>query len=119
MTSRFDTRLFAASMRAQRGQRSLREVALEIGTVSPSTLSRLERGAVPDIETFLRLCDWLQQPTRAFIQSDSRDLGVNETKDSSQLIERALHADGILAPQVIDAFLTIIKAVRIPQASHL
>jgi transcriptional regulator with XRE-family HTH domain len=38
---------------------SLREAAEEIGDVSPSTLSRIERGATPDIATLDRLMDWL------------------------------------------------------------
>jgi transcriptional regulator with XRE-family HTH domain len=38
---------------------SLREAAAEIGDVSPSTLSRIERGATPDLATLDRLLDWL------------------------------------------------------------
>jgi hypothetical protein len=58
MISWFDVPTFAASVRTRRGQRSLREASAEIGTVSPSTLSRIERSAVPDLETFLRLCQY-------------------------------------------------------------
>ncbi|MGD0165907.1 MAG: helix-turn-helix transcriptional regulator [Gaiellaceae bacterium] len=43
--------------RKQRGL-SLRDVAEEIG-VSPSTLSRVERGAAPDLATLNKLIDWL------------------------------------------------------------
>ncbi len=111
MKSWFDTRSFAASIRTRRDQRGLREVASEIGTVSPSTLSRIERDASPDIETFLHLCDWLHQPASTCIRSDLHDLAANEN-ESTQLIEQALRADGILAPHIIDAFLTLIKAVR-------
>jgi transcriptional regulator with XRE-family HTH domain len=42
----------------QRGDRGVREVAKEIGT-SPATLSRVERGHLPDLETFGRICRWL------------------------------------------------------------
>lgn len=38
--------------------RSLRDVARE-ADVSPATLSRIERGAAPDLETFRKLCLWL------------------------------------------------------------
>lgn len=112
-----ESRLFAANLRAQRGQRSLREIAAEIGGVSPSTLSRLERGAIPEIETFLRLCDWLQQPTSAFIRSDFSSHSALGPKDNIQRIERILYADGVLSPQVINAFVILMRAVRIPNAS--
>jgi transcriptional regulator with XRE-family HTH domain len=42
----------------QRGDRGVREVAKEIGT-SPATLSRVERGHLPDLETFAKICRWL------------------------------------------------------------
>jgi transcriptional regulator with XRE-family HTH domain len=73
MGSRFDTRRFAASVRTKRGERSLREAATDIGTISPSTLLRLEREEVPDMETFLRICDWLRMaPSELFIQKKPR-----------------------------------------------
>lgn len=37
---------------------SLREAAREIG-VAAATLSRIERGSLPDIETFRKICVWL------------------------------------------------------------
>lgn len=42
----------------RRGTRGVREVATEIG-VSPATLSRVERGFLPDVETFSKICGWL------------------------------------------------------------
>jgi transcriptional regulator with XRE-family HTH domain len=42
----------------KRGDKGVREVAKEIGT-SPSTLSRVERGHLPDLETFGKICRWL------------------------------------------------------------
>jgi transcriptional regulator with XRE-family HTH domain len=91
MTSWFDAPTFATYLRAKRGERNLREVFTEIGTASPSTLSRIERGAVPDLETFFRLCSWLQLPTGAFIRSvvsTHEQQGIEE--DSAQLVEQAL-----------------------------
>ena len=43
----------------RRGGRGVREVAEEIG-VSSATLSRVERGNLPDIETFTKICRWLK-----------------------------------------------------------
>jgi transcriptional regulator with XRE-family HTH domain len=42
----------------KRGDRGVREAAKEIGT-SPATLSRVERGHLPDLETFGKICRWL------------------------------------------------------------
>jgi transcriptional regulator with XRE-family HTH domain len=42
----------------QRGSRGVREVAREIG-ISHSTLSRVERGFLPDLDTFGKICKWL------------------------------------------------------------
>jgi transcriptional regulator with XRE-family HTH domain len=42
-------------MRERRGERGLREFAEELG-VSPATLSRIERGRLPDLETFSKIC---------------------------------------------------------------
>jgi transcriptional regulator with XRE-family HTH domain len=43
----------------QRGDRGIREVAAEIG-ISPATLSRVERGKLPDLLTFQKICKWLR-----------------------------------------------------------
>ena len=45
--------------RESRGAKGLRETAREIGT-SPATLSRIEGGKLPDISTFVKLCQWLK-----------------------------------------------------------
>lgn len=104
----FAARRFAAAVRTCRGERSLREAAAEIGTVSPATLLRLEQEEVrPDLLTFLRLCDWLQFAPGVFLHG--------EEESGTQLlasIEREMHADGVLPPSVIAAFVTLVKAVR-------
>jgi transcriptional regulator with XRE-family HTH domain len=37
----------------------MRETAKEIG-ISPATLTRVEGGRVPDLETFQKICSWLK-----------------------------------------------------------
>lgn len=104
----FAARRFAAAVRTRRGERSLREAAAEIGTVSPATLLRLEQEEVrPDLPTFLRICDWLQVSPGIFLHG--------EEKSGAQLltaIERELRTDGVLPPSVIAAFMTLVRAVR-------
>ena len=45
-------------VREKRGTRGLREVAADVGTSAP-TLSRIESGKMPDLQTFGKLCRWL------------------------------------------------------------
>jgi transcriptional regulator with XRE-family HTH domain len=42
----------------KRGDRGIREVAKEIG-ISHATLSRVERGHLPDLENYQKICKWL------------------------------------------------------------
>ena len=46
-------------VREKRGSRGLRTVASEIGTSAP-TLSRIESGKMPDLQTFGKLCRWME-----------------------------------------------------------
>ena len=48
-----------ATLRERRGKRGLREVSAEVGTSAP-TLSRIESGKMPDLQTFSKLCQWLR-----------------------------------------------------------
>lgn len=49
-------------------EKSLREIAGEIG-VSASTLSRVERELLPDLETYIKICRWLSVPFEQFIRA--------------------------------------------------
>ena len=57
MKNALDTGKLSAMVRTKRGSDSLRAVSAELeNAVSPSTLSRVENGKLPDMETFLLLC---------------------------------------------------------------
>lgn len=43
----------------KRGNRKVRETAKEIG-ITHSTLLRIEAGYLPDLETFRKVCKWLE-----------------------------------------------------------
>ena len=96
----------ATLVRSKRGNRGLRETAKEIGKVSPSTISRVENGKTPDMETFLALCDWLEVPPAELINS------TEEKKDSNtpEAIAIQLRADKNLDPAVADALASLVKA---------
>jgi transcriptional regulator with XRE-family HTH domain len=42
----------------RRGEEGIREFAKKLG-ISPATLSRIENGKLPDLETFSKICDKL------------------------------------------------------------
>lgn len=44
---------------ARRGEAGVREFAKRVG-ISPATLSRVERGMLPDLETFTKICSFLK-----------------------------------------------------------
>ncbi len=108
MTKILNTQYLAALIRTKRCNRGLREIAQEIGDVSPSTLSRIENGKVPDIDTFLRICDWLQVSSEEFIK-ETDDRQESEISNIDR-IEGYLRADRELAPETADALAKLMKA---------
>jgi transcriptional regulator with XRE-family HTH domain len=48
----------ADRIRSKRAGQGIRAAAQEVG-ISSATLSRVENGGVPDLETFGRICSWL------------------------------------------------------------
>lgn len=65
----FDAKEFSKRLKLKRVIEmdiGLRELGKKIG-VSPSTLSRLENGSQPEMETFLIACHWLNALPREFI----------------------------------------------------
>lgn len=91
----------------RRGEKGIREVAAEIG-VSPATLSRIERGYLPDIETFGKVCRWLNVdpgtilgiPSSASATSNTPRIGVHFKKDQA------------LAPRTAQALAQMILAAQ-------
>ena len=99
---------FAAKIRTKRGSRGLREAAIEIGQISASTLSRIEQGNVPDLETFMRICQWLGVSADEFRVDVA--LGMDPTpQDPEEIIEVHLRADKTLPPEAVDALSQMIR----------
>jgi transcriptional regulator with XRE-family HTH domain len=73
---------------------SLREAAEEIGDVSPSTLSRIERGTTPDIATLNRLLTWLDLERNAVFNARP-----SKPKSTPRQVEVLLRADKKLDPR--------------------
>jgi transcriptional regulator with XRE-family HTH domain len=93
----------ATKIAAKRAGKSIRVVSKEIG-ISPATLSRVENGNVPDLETFRKICVWLKEDPGAVLgvstpASPALEVRVHFRKDravsqatATALGEMILHA---------------------------
>lgn len=87
-----------------RGDKGIRDTAKEIG-ISPATLSRVERGHLPDIETFGKICRWLNV-------DPGEILGVQNKNISTQKISVHFKKDQVLAPKTAQALAQMILAAQ-------
>lgn len=114
-----DSQKFAAVVKTKRAGRGLRIVADEIGGVSASTLSRVEQGNVPDLETFMRICHWLGVSADVFCPQKAEGKSA-DSPETAEVIEAHLRADRTLPPEAIDALSQMIRfAYRAAKAGKL
>lgn len=107
MTSYLDRQQFAQAVRTRRGHRTLREVLPEIGDTSPATLSRIEHGHMPDLPTFLLLCDWLRMPPQVFIKGGAPP--ASEPEATAQRLAAIVLGDPKLDPAAANVLTTLIQ----------
>lgn len=118
MPYQLDVKRLAVLVRTKRAGRGLREVADEIGEVSPSTLSRLENCKTPDMMVFLRICDWLQiSPAQLFCKDNRSIAGEDGRSDlaTSEQIDVMIRSDKTLDAATANVLAAIVKAAY----SHL
>lgn len=108
-----DIEKLAFMIKSHRGDKGLRALASELGSISSSTLSRVEQGNLPDIDTYVTLCKWLGVSTDYFIIKDEPEPDKNTVEN----IEFQLRADKTLPPKTTDALMTMIK-LAYEQASN-
>lgn len=101
----FDSKCLTALIKAKQKKRSLREISREIGDVSPSTLSRIGKGEMPDIYTLMWLCDWLEISPNEIIREASNE--SNTISPFSEVIVK-LHQIKELDERFINALLELI-----------
>lgn len=93
-------KIIGPKLREKRGQRGIREVAKEIG-ISPATLSRIENGHVPDLETFGKICSWLEiDPSIVF--------GGNQSSSKSERVAVHFKKESTLKPETAQALSELI-----------
>ena len=100
-------------LKERRGERGLREVATEIG-ISAATLSRIEAGKQPDLETFSKLCKWLELDAGEVLGCGT---GANLTE--AELLDKApkkamvhFRAKKEMTPETVNHLSKLILAVQ-------
>lgn len=116
MTTEIDIQALATSLKRQRGKKGLRIAAQEIGDVSAATLSRVEQGKVPDLDTFIKLCRWLNMSPDEFIVGYNRDdeqidssARASQSATTPEIIAAHLRTDRTLDPDTAEALIKMIE----------
>ena len=105
-----DIQMLAGLVRSKCGNRGLRVVAQECNT-SASTISRVEREQVPDINSFLALCDRLEvAPERLFKDSEQQPPNNELPLTKAEELTLYVRADSRLSPATANVLATLIKA---------
>lgn len=72
-----------------RGSMGIRAAAKEIG-ISPTTLSRVERGHVPDLKTLEKICDWIGVDSAKFTGIGGLQIAFKKKTAVSQKTAKSL-----------------------------
>jgi transcriptional regulator with XRE-family HTH domain len=104
MSTTLDIQKLAHMIKAKRGNQGLRAVAEEIDGISASTLSRIEQGNLPDIETFLRLCQWLEVKPDFFTKKSDK-----KSESTTAVLAAHLRADRTLSEETAEALIQMIS----------
>ena len=111
--TQIDLPKLSAFLRTRRAEKGLRATAEEIGGVSASTLSRIEQGNVPDLDTFMRICRWLGVEPSEFMAAQGKGKTVLASAEAAsqtpEVIEAHLRADRVLPPETIDALSQMVR----------
>jgi transcriptional regulator with XRE-family HTH domain len=105
MKSTLNSELLASMLKSKRGKKGLRDTATEIGEISSATLSRVEQGNLPDVETFIRLCKWLGVSTDTFITGEK--IEQTELSEKDKLVYQ-LRSSQELDAATISAMITMV-----------
>ena len=105
MTKNITLESLGLALREKRGGRGLREVAKEM-EISPATLSRIETGRQPDLETFSKVCKWLGI-------DGGEVLGCSNTKNNqSKTFSAHFRAEKTMKPDTATHLGALILAIN-------
>jgi transcriptional regulator with XRE-family HTH domain len=91
-------------LQEKRGSRGIREAAREIG-ISHATLSRVERGHLPDLENYQKICKWMG--------IDMSVVGVSPTAlDSKPIAQVHFRKEPTVSPKTAQALAQMILTAQ-------
>jgi transcriptional regulator with XRE-family HTH domain len=96
-----DIAALAQDITMKRGTVGVRAAARDAG-ISPATLSRIENGHVPDLETFEKICQWLGKDPRRFLAAPP----------TSVVAAVQFRKKGTVKKETADALGSLIMAVQ-------
>lgn len=111
---------FSALVAKSRGDCGIREFSKRVG-VSPATLSRVERGNLPDLETFTKLCAYMNIDPSEILEikpggkTDREPQGTNRatnTNNDAQVPGVHFRARGQMSPGAAKAVAELILAAQ-------
>ena len=105
MESTLNTELLSSMLKSKRGKTGLRDTSTQIGNISAATLSRVEQGNLPDVETFIRLCKWLQVSTDTFVTGQKKP--ASDLSEKDKLVYQ-LRSSQQLDPDTINAMIGMV-----------
>jgi len=107
-----------AMVKRRRGARKLRETAAEIGISAP-TLLRVESGRLPDLDTFGKICSWLEVDPGDFLGRPSHQAAESSSETT---ISAHFKADKLPEPETLKALarmlLLIVKSESSQRVDH-
>lgn len=99
---------------------TVRAAASQMENVSASTLSRVERGNLPDIDTYMRICRWLGVRSEHFaIRRFGGNIAERELSINKEDIIVHLRADKLLTQQTREALVTMIEVAYLAARRNL
>ncbi len=105
----------AERVRNKRGGDGVRKAAKEV-TISSATLSRIENGKIPDLETFAKICRWLGDDPAIYlgttpVANNAPRVQVHFKKETAIKPETAK----ALSQMILHAHKALLKEDEIPQ----
>ncbi len=95
----------------KRGTKGLRETAKIIG-VSAATLSRIESGKQPDLDTFVKICKWLEiNPSEILSFEETQPFSSDDVNNNS-FTSAHLRANRELSPETASHLTQAILSMR-------
>ena len=108
--AKLDVEALVAALDAQRQAKNIswRQLATKAG-VSQSTLTRMQQGKRPDVDTFASLVKWLGIPAERFLTSDTRTKRTAEAHPLA-IASTYLHGKKEMSPETVHALEELVKA---------